>query len=112
MSAYIIYRPLKKGDEGVYHVTDNLEEAKQLATQLRDSYFKKGWDSWAKRVKIIQPASVEFAREMANDFVRKGNSIDMMNQGNTFRGDGKAVACMNMDTLYSWANVLRKAYPA
>ena len=38
----------------------------------------------------------------------KANSIDMMNQGNTFRGNGKAIACMNMDTLYSWANVFEK----
>jgi hypothetical protein len=107
---YIVFAPGKKGKEYVSLVTTDLEAAKSDAIKLRNKYQQKGWDSWANRVRIVQPKTAKFACELANELVHKGNALDMMNQGGTFRGDGSVIAMGYAECFYEWASILRKAF--
>lgn len=105
---YVVFKPAKNNKEIIDLVTTDLETAKSNARRLRSEYENKGWDNWAKRVRIIQPKEYNRMIELSNELVNKANTLDMMNQGGTFRGNGKSMACASMDTLYYWADLLRK----
>jgi len=107
MNAYIVFKPGKNNTESVYAVFAELDEAKESAQWLRDKYLAKGWDGWAKQVAIRKPTNPKIAQELANELIQKGNLLDMGIQGNTYRGDGKVIASLNMDALYKWASILR-----
>jgi hypothetical protein len=111
MSAYIVYKPAKNNTEVLYSVYSELDKAVNAAKRIQQEYKNKGWDSWAERVKIRKPSDKTTARKLANELVHKGNDLDMMSQGGTFRGDGKVIAAMKMDELYECASILRKAFP-
>lgn len=111
MSAYIVYKPAKNNTEVLYSVYSELDKAIASAKRIQQEYKGKGWDSWAERVKIRKPNNRKAAIELANVLVHKGNTLDMMSQGGTFRGDGKVMAAMSMDSLYECASILRKAFP-
>lgn len=111
MSAYIVYKPAKNNSEVLYSVYSDIDKAVNAAKRLQKEYKAKGWDAWADRVKIRKPSDVRTAHQLANELVNKGNTLDIMSQGGTFRGDGKVIASMSMDSLYECASILRKAYP-
>jgi len=106
-TAYVLMEPRKNNEERVYAVFEDLEEAKESARNLRKKFEDKGWESWANRVSLRIP-SPQLARELANKLIDEGNTIDMMNQSRTFRGDSQVIAVGSMEAKYHWAGLLRK----
>jgi hypothetical protein len=78
-------------------ITDDIEAAKRVATRRRNELSAKGWDSWAKQVKIQSPRTPQAYMELAQKVSEYGHSVDDASRGNSFVGQD----------LINWANILR-----
>lgn len=75
---YLVYKPTKFNKDSLELVTDDVEKAKTKAREIRDFYLAKGWDSWAKKVKIQSPKDKQTALTIANELIEWGNTLQMM----------------------------------
>ena len=102
MTAYVVFAPKPRGQEKVNLVTEDLEAAKSHARKLRDSYQQKGWTFWADKVRLIAPKG-DYAMRLGNELIDKGNTFDMLYEGNVKVGTG------NAELLWHWGQLLQKA---
>ena len=79
-------------------VTDDIEEAKTCAREYRAYLTRKGYDSWAKHIKIQSPKTAEGYMELAAKVSAYGHELDDWSNGNSFQGQN----------LISWGNILRR----
>ena len=79
-------------------ITDDIEEAKTYARQHRAILIRKGYDSWAKRIKIQSPKTPEGYMELAAKAAEYGHELDDWSNGNSFQGQN----------LIGWGNILRR----
>lgn len=78
-------------------VTDDIDEAKTIAKKTFKSYSTKGFDAWAKQIKVKRPTTPEGFYEVAEMVAEYGHSIDWASNGNSFKAQ----------SLIDWANILR-----
>ena len=67
MKVYIVYKPSRRSDV-IALITNDIEEAKKEAKEIKQFYLKKGWQGWANRVKIISPNTREALEKIKDDF--------------------------------------------
>lgn len=79
------------------HVTDDIDEAKSIATRRRAEFEKKGWDAWAKQVKIQSPKNAEGHWELAEQLAAYAHQLDMASGGNSFKAQ----------EMIGWVNTLK-----
>lgn len=77
--------------------TDDVEEAKKVARENVEYLNRKGFKSWAKKVKIVSPKTPKGLIELADQALEYGQFLDWNSQGNSFVG---------VD-LINWSNTLR-----
>jgi hypothetical protein len=78
-------------------VTDDVDAAKSVARRRYNELTAKGWDSWAKQIKVQSPADPAAYMELADKVAEYGHSLDWASQGNSFKGQ----------EMINWANILR-----
>ena len=79
-------------------ITDDVEAARREARRLVAKFTRKGWKSWAGRVKIQSPKTPQAYMDLADLAAGRGHDLDMAMQGNGSAGP----------ELINWANILRK----
>ena len=78
-------------------ITDDQDEAVNVARSRRSELQRKGYDSWAKKVAIKSPITADAYWKLAERTSEYGHMIDDASSGNSFRGQA----------LIDWANILR-----
>ena len=79
-------------------ITDDIEEAKDCARQHKAILTRKGYHSWAERIKIQSPKTPEGYMELAAKAFEYGHELDDFSNGNSFQGQD----------LIGWGNILRR----
>jgi hypothetical protein len=77
--------------------SDDLDAAKSVAASTVKELKVKGFDSWAKRVKLVRPITADGLFELSEMAAEFGHELDWNSQGNSFQGQ----------KMIDWANTLR-----
>ena len=81
----------------VCFVTDDIEEAKKVAQSNRSALEKKGFKSWANKVRLVSPNTPDAYIDLANQALEMGKELDSNSNGNSFTGAN----------LIEWSNTLK-----
>lgn len=74
---YLVYVPSKNRGMRIDWITINKEDAINHAKSIKDKYLKRGWKSWAEKVKVKQPNNPTFCYEKAHELMEHANLCDM-----------------------------------
>lgn len=84
---FIVIAPAKTYngiEDAVILATDDIDSAKRCAKQTSDKFKAKGFDSWARRVKVKAPKTPAAMVEMAELIVKRASDLDWSSNGNSF----------------------------
>ena len=98
---YAVIAPKKFSNQSVKSlvcfVSDDIDEAKKVAQSNRDLLAKKGFQSWANKVRLVSPNTPDAYIDLANQALEMGRELDSNSNGNSFAGSN----------LIDWSNTLR-----
>lgn len=84
---YVVIAPAKTfaGIEDVVSLaTDDMSAAQKAARQIAKKFEDKGYQSWAKRVKIYLPKTPQALIETAEKIEKRASELDIVSNGNSF----------------------------
>lgn len=87
---FVVIAPVKvwrNVEDRAVFCSASVEDAKRIASDYRSKYQKKGYDSWANRVKVFTPKTAEKALEFANMLSERAKEIDSISNGNSFQAE-------------------------